>query len=77
MADRKEASVATQWLLIAIGAISFIAIAAWSIFTGTWWLLAVVIVTTFVSGQGAWKSGLPLWPGRGPRVDGDDGEHPL
>ena len=74
MSDRKEASAVTQWLLIAVGAIGFVAIAAWSISSGMWWLLAVLVIATLVSAQAGWQTGLPLWPGREPRVRHDEGQ---
>lgn len=74
MSDRKEASAATQWLLIAVGAVSFLAIAAWSISSGMWWLLAVLVIATVVSARAGSQAGLPLWPGREPRVSDDESQ---
>ena len=62
--EPKEASERTQWILIAVGAVGFIATAAWSVITQTWWLLAALIAATAYSAHGAWRAGLPLWPGR-------------
>lgn len=57
-----------EWLLIGIAfLVVWPAVIAFSVVTGSWWLLGVLAAWTLLAAANAWRQGLPLWPGREPR----------
>lgn len=67
MPSMDEPSVGVQWTIIVAALLAGIALCAWAIASGLWYLAVALILWSVVAGIRARRDGKPLYPGAGDR----------